>query len=459
MKKELLRSLPKMDKLLEEEYIKTSIDRFGRENIVKELRKIIENFRKAILNDEIHKEIKINEVFKILDIKLKENYTGSFQNVVNGTGVIIHTNLGRSLLSKKAIDNIIKVSTNYNNLEYDVDSGKRGSRYNHIEKLLTHLTGAEGALVVNNNAAAVLLVLSEIAKGKESIVSRGELVEIGGSFRIPDVMEMSGSKLKEVGTTNRTHLFDYEKAISEETGALVKIHSSNFKIIGYTSEVSSKEIAKLGENYNIPTIEDLGSGALVNLERFRISEKTVESVVKDGIDIITFSGDKLLGGPQAGIIVGKKEYIERIKKNQLLRALRVDKFTLAALEGTLLDYLNEENAYKHIPTLNMINKDILELEHKGKEFINRLKKASSKLKIELIKDEDYVGGGTLPTYILDGLSLEFKSEFLTANDLDKIFRANEYPIVGRIKNDRYRLSLRTLKLEDIDIIEELIKKL
>ncbi|MGL5417067.1 MAG: L-seryl-tRNA(Sec) selenium transferase [Clostridium sp.] len=459
MKKELLRSLPKMDKLLEENSIKKNIESFGRKNIVKELRKIIEECRSEILNGNVHNIITIGEVLSRLNKILKKNYTGSLCSVVNGTGVIIHTNLGRSLLSEKAIQNIIKVSTSYNNLEYDINLGKRGSRYNHIEKLLVHLTGAEGALVVNNNAAAVLLVLGEMARGKESIVSRGELVEIGGSFRIPDVMEMSGSKLKEVGTTNRTHLSDYENAISEETGALVKVHSSNFKIIGYTSEVSSKEISKIGEKYNIPTIEDLGSGALVNLERFKISEKTVRSVVEDGIDIVTFSGDKLLGGPQAGIIVGKKEYIERLKKNQLLRALRVDKFTLAALEGTLIDYLNEEKAYKNIPTLNMIDKDNLELEHIGKEVINRLKNSSSKLKIELIKDEDYVGGGTLPTYVLEGRSIEFESETRSANEIDKIFRKNKYPIIGRVKNDKYRLSLRTLRQEDIDIIEEAVKKL
>lgn len=314
MKKDLLRALPKTDKLLEDECLIELVNKFGRASVLIEIRNVLENYRKNILNDKVKTYISDEIIIKEIIININNKYESTIKKVINGTGVIIHTNLGRSLLSENAIKNLNNVMYSYNNLEYDIKKGERGSRYSHVEELLKNLTGAEGALVVNNNAAAVLLVLNEFAKEKEVIVSRGELVEIGGSFRIPEVMEMSGAKLKEVGTTNRTHKRDYENSINENTAALLKVHNSNFKIVGFTHEVSSKEISEIGEKNNILTIEDLGSGALIDLNEFGIDEKTVSDVIKSGIDIVTFSGDKLLGGPQAGIIVGKKQYIERLKK-------------------------------------------------------------------------------------------------------------------------------------------------
>ncbi len=288
---------------------------------------------------------------------------------------MIHTNLGRSLLAKEAIENVIKVSENYSNLEYDLKQGKRGSRYSHVEELIKKVTGAEAAMVVNNNAAAVMLALNTLCEEKEAIVSRGQLVEIGGSFRVPDVMKFSRAHLVEVGTTNRTHLYDYENNINENTGVLLKVHTSNFKIMGFTEEVSSEEMVQLGEKYKLPVMEDIGSGTLVDFSKYGFTyEPTVQSSLEKGVDVVTFSGDKMLGGPQAGIIVGKKKYIDKMKKNQLTRALRIDKMTLAALEGTLKYYIDEKEAIENIPTLNMIlsSKEI----HKKKS--SKIKKKTSK---------------------------------------------------------------------------------
>lgn len=454
MKNEILRNLPRIDKLLNEDKTKKLICQYGKENTKLALQEILggirENVKIGIIENAIDEEEIIQNTEKSLEIKYKEN----LKNIINGTGVIIHTNLGRAILSKEAIDKIIKISNTYSNLEFNLENGKRGSRYSHIEELLKELTGAESGLVVNNNAAAVLLVLNEITNDKEVIVSRGELVEIGGSFRIPSVMKMAGAILKEVGTTNRTHLKDYEEIIdSEKTGALIKIHSSNFKIVGYTKEVTSKELASLGVKYDIPTIEDLGSGALIDLSKFGIEEKTVRSTIKDGIDIVTFSGDKLLGGPQAGIIVGKKVYIDRIKKNQLLRALRVDKFTLAALEETLKVYLNEERAYSKIPILNMISLDKEVLKTNLNIVIEELINIKNmECDIELV--EDYVGGGTLPTYKLEGYGLVIKLKDEKIARLEKYLRNYDPPIIGRIKDEKFIIHARTLQKDDLKIIKE-----
>jgi L-seryl-tRNA(Ser) seleniumtransferase len=291
------------------------------------------------------------QVRKRLKVKLGPN----FRRVINATGVVIHTNLGRSILPDSARKAIEEAATRYSNLEFDLATGTRGSRYSLVEQLLCDLTGAEAALVVNNNAAAVLLVLDTLAKDKEVIVSRGQLVEIGGSFRVPEVMEKSGARLVEVGATNRTHVKDYEEAISEETSMLLKVHASNFKMIGFTKEVSAEELVKLAGRHNLLVMEDLGSGCLIDLSRYGLKrEPTVQETVKVGVDVITFSGDKLLGGPQAGLIVGKRVIIDRIKKNQLNRALRIDKFTLASLETVLRLYYDPETAATNIPTLAMM---------------------------------------------------------------------------------------------------------
>ena len=339
----LFKMIPKVDEVLECEVVLQLLKKVPRELVLEAIREELDRVRFAIKNEELALEDMediFGEIVTRVERKAFEKYSFKLKRVVNGTGVVIHTNIGRSLVSPEVMDNISDIAVNYSNLEYNLEKGERGSRYDHLEDIITRITGAESAMVVNNNAAAVMLVLSSLARGKEAIVSRGGLVEIGGSFRIPDVMEQSGAKLVDVGTTNKTHLRDFENAISEDTGVLLKVHTSNYRILGFTSNVSAEELKPLKEKYNIPIVEDLGSGVLVDLSNYGLEyEPTVQSSVDKGIDIVTFSGDKLLGGPQAGIIVGKKEYIDEMKRNPLTRAFRIDKFTISALEATLSIYL------------------------------------------------------------------------------------------------------------------------
>ncbi|NLA75418.1 MAG: L-seryl-tRNA(Sec) selenium transferase, partial [Deltaproteobacteria bacterium] len=350
---ELYRVLPAVDRLLENPGIKDVSSRYPRELILRSIKEILAETRRGIEKGEISKEsqaIGLENIISRIVERLEHLSCPSLRNVINATGVILHTNLGRSILAEKVISRLIDIGGGYSNLEYDLEKGERGSRYSHVEGVLKELTRAEAAMAVNNNAAAVLVTLETLAKGREVIVSLGELVEIGGSFRIPDVMKKSGAKMVEVGTTNKTHLDDYEGAITPETAAILKVHKSNFQIIGFHEEVGRAALVELGRKYNIPVIEDLGSGSFIDLSKYGYQwEPTVQQVLDEGVDIVTFSGDKLLGGPQAGIITGKKELIEKIRKNQLNRALRVDKLTLAALEETLNIYRDEQKAIETIP--------------------------------------------------------------------------------------------------------------
>ena len=319
--------------------------------------------------------------------------------VVNATGIVIHTNLGRSLLPEEALARLQTVCRGYSNLEYDLQSGERGSRHVHAEAILRELTGAQAALVVNNNAGAVFLILNTLARGREVVVSRGQLVEIGGSFRIPDVMSSSGAILREVGTTNRTHLKDYVSAITDQTALLMKVHTSNYRIVGFTKEVPLNELATLGRERGLPVVEDLGSGCFINLTQFGLhGEITVQETVRAGADLVTFSGDKLLGGPQAGIIVGRKDLIERCRKNPITRALRVDKMTLAALDATLRLYRDERQALEKIPTLTMIALSPEELNGRAKQLASAIQGADRKaaLRVEVRRSFSQVGGGSLP---------------------------------------------------------------
>jgi L-seryl-tRNA(Ser) seleniumtransferase len=451
-RKQLLRKLPKIDELLDEKIVQNEMNNNIRNIIIDSMREAVDNYRKLILNDSIedfNKEDVLDNFFKIL----KEKNSKNFRKVINATGVIIHTNLGRSILSKEALKNVIEVAENYNNLEYDLRKGERGSRYAHIEELIKRITGAEAALVVNNNAAAVMLVLNTLCKDKEAIVSRGQLVEIGGSFRIPDVMTFSGAKLVEVGTTNRTHLYDYENNINENTGVLLKVHASNFKIIGFTEEVSLEQLVKIGKASNIPIIDDIGSGTLLDFSKYGLSyEPTVQESIKRGADIVTFSGDKMLGGPQAGIIVGKKEYVDKMKKNQLTRALRIDKMTLAALEGTLKYYLDEKEAIENIPTIYMMtsNKD----EHKKRA--QRLKrKLQNKLKdfnFELKEDFSMVGGGSMPIEKIQTYVIKVKSSKFSPQYIEKALRTLDIPIIIRVFKNAVIIDLRTVFDRDFDVI-------
>jgi L-seryl-tRNA(Ser) seleniumtransferase len=369
-----------------------------------------------------------------------------FTRVINGTGVIVHTNLGRSLLPDSALRNIVGAASHYSNLELSLATGKRGSRYSHVEDLLCELSGAEGALVVNNNAAGVLIALETMGKGREVIVSRGQLVEIGGSFRIPDIMVRSGAKLVEVGTTNRTHERDYESAITEETALLLKVHCSNYKVIGFTREVEAPELVAIGRKHHLPVMEDLGSGCLLDLSRFGLAkEPTVQEVVASGIDIVSFSGDKLLGGPQAGIIVGSKDYIEKIKKNPLNRALRIDKFTLSSLESVLRLYLDESQAIEYVPTLRMIAMDADAIKIRVDRLCQRCQEAfADRATIEARAVSSQVGGGALPEQNLASWAVSLLPRQMKLSQVEQALRFATVPVMGRVEDERLIIDLRTV---------------
>ncbi|WP_457571976.1 L-seryl-tRNA(Sec) selenium transferase [Desulfovulcanus sp.] len=385
-----------------------------------------------------------------------------FRRVINGTGVVIHTNLGRSILAESAIEAVVHACRHYSNLEFSLKTGKRGSRYSHVEDLLCRLTGAEAGLVVNNNASAVLLILDTLAKGKEVIVSRGQLVEIGGSFRIPEVMAKSGAILREVGATNRTHLRDYEQAIGPETAALLKVHTSNYRIIGFHKEVKLKEMVALGQKYGIPVLEDMGSGNLFDFSASGYSfmhEPTVQQVIKAGVSVVSFSGDKLLGGPQAGIILGQKEFIDKIKKNPLNRAVRIDKMTLAALEATLRLYLDMDLAREKIPTVNMITLSEQELKQKARRLKNRLnRRLKDNLELKLIPNHSRVGGGAFPEQDLPTTLVGIKPKQMSIEDLKNKLLHTEPPLVGRIEDDYFCLDPRTIADGEYNLVCDAIEQ-
>ena len=395
----LYRSIPKVDVLLENQDIVTLIENHHRDVVVDVIREEIDKLRNFIKeNDDVNLiETKINNLIENIKISTEKVYSYNIKKVINGTGTILHTNLGRAIISKKHADYLSEVVTSYSNLEYNLEEGKRGERYSHFEKLICKITGAEAAMAVNNNAAAVMLVLSSMAAEREVIVSRGELVEVGGKFRIPDVMKSSNAHLVEIGTTNKTHLEDYEDAISENTGAFLKVHTSNFKILGFTESVSIEELCKFGREKDIPVIEDIGSGVLIDLSKYGLEyEPTVQDSIKAGVDVVSFSGDKLLGGPQAGIIVGKKKYIDKMKKNPLTRAFRIDKFTATILEMIFHEYLNEEDAIKNIPVLSLITKDLKEIEKNANALFNKIENLENVADINVEDTFSQIGGGSLP---------------------------------------------------------------
>ncbi|GAA0747437.1 L-seryl-tRNA(Sec) selenium transferase [Clostridium oceanicum] len=458
-KKDLLRKLPKIDEFLKESVVVEDLKNTSRTLITNSIRTSIDYYRKNILNDSI-KDFNKEDILNLYKSILINSKGTNFKKVINGTGVVIHTNLGRSILSNEAIENVTKVSENYSNLEYDLKLGKRGSRYSHIEELITKITGGEAAMVVNNNAAAVMLALNTLCEDKEAIVSRGQLVEIGGSFRVPDVMKFSRASLIEVGTTNRTHLYDYENNINENTGVLLKVHTSNFKIMGFTEDVQLEELVELGEKHKIPVMEDIGSGTLVDFSKYGFTyEPTVQSSLRKGTDVVTFSGDKMLGGPQAGIIVGKKSYVDKMKKNQLTRALRIDKMTLAALEGTLKSYIEEEEAIKKIPTLNMILTDKEIHKKRAQRLKRRLKNHVDDFTFKVEGDYSMVGGGSMPTERIETYVVKAFSDKISPEKIEKKLRLSENPIVVRVSNNEVILDLRTLFDKDFDIIVKEFEKL
>lgn len=390
---------------------------------------------------------------KLVDF-IQEYHRPRFTKVINATGVIVHTNLGRSILPDSALSSLVAAASGASNLELDLATGRRGSRYSHIQDLLCELTGAESALVVNNNAAAVLIALETLAKGREVIVSRGQLVEIGGSFRIPDIMSRSGTRLVEVGTTNRTHLADYENAINAETALLLRVHCSNYRIIGFTREVAGGELVRLGQHYQLTTMEDLGSGCLIDLSPYGLAkEPLVQEVVASGMDIVTFSGDKLLGGPQAGIIVGSKEHIERIQHNPLNRALRIDKLTLASLEAVLRLYLDGTQAVRDIPTLAMIALSESSIRHRVDTFCTRCTSVlGSDCHCAPAAVVSQVGGGALPEQNLPSWAVALQPQRLKVTQLEKRLRGAVTPVMGRLDNDRLLLDFRTVAEHDEDVL-------
>lgn len=456
--KEKLSKIPAINKILLTKQIEKITKKYP-ETFVKEvIKKEIAKIKEKIIKKEQQEIPSLKEIVEIIETKVKEEDKNSLRRVINATGTILHTNLGRSLLSESVKENLINVAFNYSNLEFNIDEKKRGSRYTHLKNIIKRLTGAEDVLVVNNNAAAVMLALNTIAKEKEIIVSRGELVEIGGAFRIPEIIKLSGGVPVEVGTTNKTHLKDYEKEINEQTGAILKVHTSNYKILGFTESVTNEQIAKLAKEKKLISMNDLGSGQFVDFKEYGLpKESTVKEIVESGIDIVTFSGDKLLGGPQAGIIVGKKEYIEKMKKNQLTRALRVDKMTISALEATLKLYLDEKKALKEIPTLHMISISKEQLQEKAKTFANLMDK--NKYDIEINKDKAEVGGGSFPASYLESVVVKLVHKIKTAEEIEKELLELEIPVITRIKDNKTILDMRTLRSKEFNLVAEELNKL
>lgn len=453
----LYRSIPKVDVLLENSDIVTLIENHHRDVVVDVIREEIDKLRNFIKeNDDINLiEEKINNLIENIKISTEKVYSYNIKKVINGTGTILHTNLGRAIISKKHADYLSEVVTSYSNLEYNLEEGRRGERYSHFEKLICKITGAEAAMAVNNNAAAVMLVLSSMAAEKEVIVSRGELVEVGGKFRIPDVMKSSNAHLVEIGTTNKTHLEDYEDAISENTGAFLKVHTSNFKILGFTESVSIEELCKLGREKDIPVIEDIGSGVLIDLSEYGLEyEPTVQDSIKAGVDVVSFSGDKLLGGPQAGIIVGKKKYIDKMKKNPLTRAFRIDKFTATILEMIFHEYLNEENAIKNIPVLSLITKDLKEIEKNANTLFNKIENLKDVADINIKDTLSQIGGGSLPAERIKSKSVTIMPKNISTQSLEAKLRAGKNPVVGRISEEKLILDMRTVLEDEIDILAQ-----
>ena len=461
---ELLRQLPGVDALLETIHTKALFPDIPKSVATSAIRQVINSFRNEILaHPDLFNPSALSET-ALLD-KIKEAIASAMQlnldRLINATGVVVHTNLGRSLLSCEALAQMQTVASRYSNLEFNLSTGKRGSRYAVVEELICEICGAESAMVVNNNAAAVLLSLDTIARYKEVIVSRGELVEIGGSFRIPDVMAKSGAILKEVGTTNRTHLADYHKAVSENTGLLLKVHTSNFHIFGFTKAVSLSELVELGENHHLPVMEDLGSGTFIDFSRYGLmKEPTVQESVNAGVDIVTFSGDKLLGGPQAGIIVGKKPIIDQIKQNPLTRALRIDKLTLAALESTIRAYRDESQAIKNIPTLQMITAPIVDIEEKAGKLKSMIETASGgRIRTDIVSASSRAGGGSLPLLELPSKCVAVRSKKLTAETLGIRLRHHKPPVIVRIEDEQILMDMRTVQSDELEIIATAITKI
>lgn len=461
----LLRALPGVDRLLEMSASDADLANAPRETVARCARQVVEQLRRAILQDTLSSiqeaDLAPKRVIDSLRKTVEDHLSPRLVRCINATGVVVHTNLGRSLLAAEALENIVRIGGHYSNLEFDLQRGKRGSRYSAVEDLICEISGAEAAMVVNNNAGAVLLCLETIARGREVIVSRGELVEIGGAFRIPDVMTKSGAVLKEVGATNRTHLKDYHGAIAENTALLLKVHASNYALVGFTAEVSLEDLVTLGRETGLPVMQDLGSGTFIDFSRYGLTpEPTVQESVRAGTDLVTFSGDKLLGGPQAGIIVGRKELVDQIKQNPLTRALRIDKLTLASLESTLSLYRDPAAAVERIPTLRMLTQGYEPIDFKARALAEKLGAiGDNRLQIELLDRASKAGGGSLPLLDLPSRCVAIRMAHLSANRIEKRLRHGRPPIIGRIDDDFFLMDLRTVQDDELDLIKTAVGQL
>src|SRR5438270_101701 len=445
---EFLRKMPPVDELLLQPRLAALSKRADRNLVVEVTRAALADLRARITGDSNWTAISLDSasVEELISDQVEKILSRSLQPVINATGVILHTNLGRAPLPETVVDEFRRTATQYSNLEYDLEAGARGKRDVHTSELLTRLTGAEAAVVVNNCAAGVLVTLAALARGGEVIVSRGELIEIGDGFRIPEIMEQSGAQLREVGTTNRTRLADYEKAINEKTRLLLRVHPSNFKVTGFTDKPSLEELVSLSRRVSIPLVEDLGSGCLVDLAEHGITEPTVRQSIEAGVGIVTFSGDKLLGGPQAGIIAGEKDLIARVRRHPLLRALRVDKLTIAALEATLGAYLRA--AWDEIPVMRMIRMSPQELKRRAENFIRELRPGlpPDEVEIEVVDGASLAGGGSTPAQSLPSKVIRIASVRYSAAKLEQRLRRAPagISVIARVEEDRLVLDLRTV---------------
>ncbi|MDI6808126.1 MAG: L-seryl-tRNA(Sec) selenium transferase [Candidatus Eisenbacteria bacterium] len=453
-----LRKIPSVEKILNLPQIEKLLAKHPRGLVRESVQELLESSRKSLVEEEtaafdFDPDTFSQEVSKKIEGKLKPR----LRRVINAAGVVLHTNLGRAPISRMAAERMREAVEGYCNLEYELETGKRGSREIHVGALLTRLTGAEAATVVNNNAAAVLLVLNTLARKKEVIVSRGELVEIGGSFRLPEVMARSGAKLVEVGTTNKTNPKDYADAITDKTALILKVHRSNFEMLGFVSDVPLAELVEIGEKHNIPVVEDLGSGAFIDLSRAGMKEPVTRESVKCGASLVTFSGDKLLGGPQAGVIVGKRELVAKLSRNPLTRALRVDKMRLSVLETTLLAYLDEEFAASEIPALRMIMLEPGKIERRAKTVMEKISgELPQGCEVELLKGKSEIGGGALPMLELPTVLVAINGKGAFLERTEEKLRLGEPPVIARIQDGKLLLDLRTVEEEMDELLSGLI---
>ncbi|MDZ4179458.1 MAG: L-seryl-tRNA(Sec) selenium transferase [Coriobacteriia bacterium] len=452
-----LRALPKVDDLLAHPRISEEIERHPRALVLDAVRDVIDRARAGVLSNESYvpdREHIVDNAVERISLKARR----SLRRVINASGVIVHTNLGRSILSQAATEAVIDVAAGYSTLEYDVESGERGSRHVHVEDLICRMTGAEAAMAVNNNAAAVMLGIASLARGGEAVVSRGQLVEIGGSFRIPDIMAESGATMVEVGTTNKTHLRDYESAMTDRTKLLLRVHSSNFRVVGFTEEVELPELIELGAAHGVPVFEDQGSGVLIDLRPFGLPyEPTVGESIAAGVALVSCSGDKLLGGPQAGILAGRADIIRRLKQHPLARVLRLDKMTLAALEVTLRAYLDPERALREIPTLRMLTMTLDEVRSRAEDLAARIGDVcADHFEIDVRESIARAGGGALPMADIPTAVVAIAPVDGSVTELERRLRLGEPSVVARIKDDRLMLDLRTLSDEEIALVADAV---